>query len=176
LATGFVSSPLNRSVPGYSYNAEGLTLLSSNYGSQFLHNGVNGDYLGVNGDILALNFTAGAPAAVGGYCFGWDSNNPASDVVIVTAYPGATEHSVLTSSSTNFFGWIDDSGTPFTSLVIKPGSPGSFPAVDDLILGQAASPPAPAQVPGPLPVMGAAAAFSISRRLRSRIAAARPRT
>jgi hypothetical protein len=47
LATGYVSSPLNRSIPGYDYNAVGLILLSSDYGSKILWNGVNGDFLGV---------------------------------------------------------------------------------------------------------------------------------
>ena len=81
---------------------------------------------------------------------------------------------LVTGSATNFFGWLDDSGTPFTSLVIVPdagGSPAAFATVDDLVLGQAA----PASVPGPLPLIGAATAFGFSRRLRSRIAAARPR-
>jgi hypothetical protein len=176
LATGYVSSPLDRSIPGYDYNAVGLILLSSDYGSKILWNGVNGDFYGVNGDILTLNFTAGYPTAVGGYFFNFNSSNPTNDVVVtVTAYPGAIVQSTVTSSATNFFGWIDDSGTPFTSLVIKPGSSAAYPTVDDLILGQAAPHPSPAEVPGPLPVMGAAAAFPISRRLRSRIAAARPR-
>jgi hypothetical protein len=40
----------------------------------------------------------------------------------------------------------------------------------DLILGKAVP-----SVPGPLPVIDAAAAYGFSRRLRSRIAAARPR-
>jgi hypothetical protein len=80
---------------------------------------------------------------------------------------------LVTGSATNFFGWLDNSGTPFTSLVIVPGagSPDAFATVDDLVLGQAA----PASVPGPLPLIGAATAFGFSRRLRSRIAAARPR-
>ena len=79
-------------------------------------------------------------------------------------------HTYSATAANNFFGWIDDIGTPFTSLVIEPGagSPAAFPTVDHLILGQAAP------VPGPLPVMGAATAFGFSRRLRSRIAAARP--
>ncbi len=175
LTAGYVSSPLNRSISGYDYNAVGLILLSSDYGSKILWNGVNGDFYGANGDIMTLNFTAGSPTAVGGYFFNFDSSNPINYVVTVTAYPGAIAQSTVTSSSTNFFGWIDDSGTPFTSLVIKPGSSDAYPTVDDLILGQAAPPPSPAEVPGPLPVMGAAAAFTISRRLRSCIAAARPR-
>jgi hypothetical protein len=80
---------------------------------------------------------------------------------------------LVTGSATNFFGWLHNSGTPFTSLVIVPGagSPDAFATVDDLVLGQAA----PASVPGPLPLIGAATAFGFSRRLRSRIAAARPR-
>jgi len=123
---------------------------------------------------LALSFTSGSPTAVGGYFFNTDNANAVNGLIAVTVNPGAVQQSVVTNSSTNFFGWIDDSGTPFTSLVIQPAGPGTYAAVDDLILGQAA-PPSPAQVPGPLPVMGAAAAFSISRRLRSRIAAARPR-
>jgi hypothetical protein len=104
------------------------------------------------------------------------SFNVLNRIITVTANPGASAQSVVTGSATNFFGWLDDSGTPFTSLVIEPGvgTPDAYATVDDLILGQAA-PSSPAQVPGPLPVMGAAAAFSISRRLRSRIAVARPR-
>ena len=99
--------------------------------------------------------------------------NVLNRVITVTANPGASAQSVVTGSATNFFGWLDDSGTPFTSLVIEPGvgSPAAYPTVDDLVLGQAA----PASVPGPLPLMGAATAFGFSRRLRSRIAAARPR-
>jgi hypothetical protein len=175
LATGYVPSPLYRSIPGYNYNAVALIPLSQVInGSQVLWNGVNGDTLGANGDILTLNFTSGAPTAVGGYFFNIDSVNATNDVITVTAYPGAIGQSVVTSSATNFFGWIDDSGTPFTSLVIKPGSPAAYPTVDDLILGQAAPPASPAVVPVPLSVMGAAAVFPISRRLRSRIVAARP--
>jgi len=114
---------------------------------------------------------------VGGYFFNTDLNfNVINRVITVTANPGASTQAVVTGSPTNFFGWIDYSSTPFASLVIQPGagSPTAFATVDDLILGQAV-PSSPAQVPAPLPVMGAAAAFSISRRLRSRIAAARPR-
>jgi hypothetical protein len=51
---------------------------------------------------------------------------------------------LVTGSATNFFGWLDDSGTPFISLVIMPAT-------------------------------GSPAAYGFSRRLRSRIAAARPR-
>ena len=68
---------------------------------------------------------------------------------------------LVTGSATNFFGWLDDSGTPFTSLVIVPdagGSPAAFATVHDLVLGQAA----PASVPGPLPLIGAATAFGFS--------------
>ena len=111
---------------------------------------------------------------MGGYFFNTDiSFNIINGAIAVTANPGASVQSVVTSSATSFFGWLDDSGTPFTSLVIVPATGGStaYPAVDDLVLGQAV----PASVPGPLPLMGAATAFGFSRRLRSRIAAARPR-
>jgi len=168
LTTALYPSPLTRAIPAYSYNgaaANGLTASSSN-GSQVLSTNF--------AEALTLNFTSGAPTAVGGYFFNTDiSFNVINRVITVTANPGASTQAVVTGSGTNFFGWLDDSGTPFTSLVIEPGagSPTAFATVDDLILGQAA----PAQVPGPLPVIGAAAAFLISRRLRSRIAAARPR-
>ena len=108
---------------------------------------------------------------MGGYFFNTDvQSNIVNRVITVTANPGASAQSVLTSSATNFFGWLDDSGTPSTSLVIQ-NDAGSYAAVDDLVLGQAA----PASVPGPLPLMGAATAFGFSRRLRTRIAASRPR-
>ena len=170
LSSGLVTSPLNRTITGYTYNAtatgdmaadtvNGSTVLSTN----------------TSDTALTLNFTAGAPTAVGGYFFNTDFGfNVLNSVITVTANPGASAQSVVTGSATNFFGWLDDSGTPFTSLVIVPGagSPDAFATVDDLVLGQAA--PA-AQVPGPLPVLGLVVAFSFSRRLRSRIAAARHR-
>ena len=170
LSSGLVTSPLNRTITGYTYNAtatddlvpgtvNGSTVLSTN----------------TEDTALTLNFTAGAPTAVGGYFFNTDIDfNVLNSVITVTANPGASAQSVVTGSATNFFGWLDDSGTPFTSLVIVPGagSPDAFATVDDLVLGQAA--PA-AQVPGPLPVLGLVVAFSFSRRLRSRIAAARHR-
>ena len=170
LSSGLVTSPLNRTITGYTYNAtatddlvlgtvNGSTVLSTN----------------TEDTALTLNFTAGAPTAVGGYFFNTDFGfNVLNSVITVTANPGASAQSVVTGSATNFFGWLDYSGTPFTSLVIVPGagSPDAFATVDDLVLGQAA--PA-AQVPGPLPVLGLVVAFSFSRRLRSRIAAARHR-
>lgn len=111
---------------------------------------------------------------MGGYFFNTDEPfNLLNRVITVTANSGASTQSVVTGSATNFFGWLDNSGTPFTSLVIQPGAgtPTAYATVDDLVLGQAA----PASVPGPLPLIGAATAFGFSRRLRSRIAAARPR-
>lgn len=107
---------------------------------------------------------------MGGYFYAVDdAYDVINDGIEGTANPGASTLTTTTASSTNFFGWVDDSGTPFTSLQIT--STKWYVALDDLILGQAA----PAPVPGPLPLLGAAAAFRVSRRLRSRIAAARPR-
>jgi hypothetical protein len=170
LTTGGKSSPLSRTIPGYTYNAvANLGLFPEPVGgSQTLTT----EFSDQN---LTLNFTAGAPTAVGGYFFNTDTPfNLLNRVITVTANPGASTQSVVTGSATNFFGWLDNSGTPFTSLVIVPGpgSPNAYATVDDLVLGQAA----PASVPGPLPLIGAATAFGFSRRLRSRIAAAaRPR-
>ena len=168
LTTGFPPSPLSRAISGYTYDAvatNGLHIGSAG-GSQVLSTDDN--------ESLTLNFTAGAPTAVGGYFFIIDDSlNLLNRVITVTVNPGASAQSVVTGSATNFFGWLDNSGTPFTSLVIVPGagSPDAYATVDDLVLGQAA----PASVPGPLPLIGAATAFGFSRRLRSRIAAARPR-
>ena len=165
---GFYTSPLSRTISGYIYDAAAT-------GGLYTGNAGGSQVLSSNNSVaLTLNFTNGAPTAVGGYFFNTDFNfNIVNGAITVTANPGASVQSVVTSSATNFFGWLDDSGTPFTSLVIVPATGGStaYPAVDDLVLGQAA----PASVPGPLPLMGAATAFGFSRRLRSRIAAARPR-
>ena len=164
----FYPSPLSRTITGYTYDAAATgDLYSGN---------VNGSQtLSTNNPVpLTLAFTAGAPTAVGGYFFNTDQFfNVLNGVITVTANPGASAQSVVTGSATNFFGWLDDSGTPFTSLVIEPGvgSPATYATVDDLVLGQAGA----ASVPGPLPLIGAATAFGFSRRLRSRIAAARPR-
>ena len=163
---GLYGSPLSRTIPGYSYSASAI--------SGFFVDVVNGSpALSTAGSVnLTLAFTSGAPTAVGGYFFNTDVNfQPIERLITVTVNPGASTQSVVTGSATNFFGWIDTSGTPFTSLVIQPGAgdPLAYPTVDDLILGQSAV------VPGPLPLMGAATAFAFSRRLRSRFAAARPR-
>ncbi len=168
LTTGLQGSPFSRTIPGYTYNAvasQGLFAQPTG-GSQVLSTN--------NLEPLTLNFAAGAPTAVGGYFFNSDINfNILNRVITVTANPGASAQSVLTGSATNFFGWLDDSGTSFTSLLIVPGAgnPAAYATVDDLVLGKAA----PASVPAPLPLMGAATAFGFSRRLRSRIAASRPR-
>jgi len=164
---GFYNSPISRTIFGYTYNAtatSGLYTGNVNGSVVFSTNRFN--------TPLTLAFTAGAPTAVGGYFFNTDTSfNVLNRVITVTANPGAVAQSVVTGSATNFFGWLDDSGTPFTSLVIEPGagSPAAFATVDNLVLGQAA--PAAQEVPGPLPVLSLVAAFSISRRLRSRIAA-----
>lgn len=135
LTTGFIASPLSRTIPDYNYNAIAAT------GSQA--NGLYSDFLSGlqvlttnnNNAALALSFTSGSPTAVGGYFFNTDNANAVNGLIAVTVNPGAVQQSVVTNSSTNFFGWIDDSGTPFTSLVIQPAGPGTYAAVDDLILG-----------------------------------------
>ncbi len=168
LATRLIASPFNRTITGYSYNATaaGGLYAQPSGGSQALS-------ANTSDTPLALAFAAGAPTAVGGYFYNTAIDfNVVNGVITVTANPGASTQTTVTASATNFFGWLDDSGTPFTSLVITPPTGVfAFATVDDLILGQAA----PASVPGPLPLLGAAAAFGVSRRLRSRIAAARPR-
>ncbi len=132
LTTGVKPSPLSRTITGYAYNAQasGNLFSQSSGGSQVLSTSTS--------QPLTLNFTVGAPTAVGGYFFNTDvQSNIVNRVITVTANPGASAQSVLTSSATNFFGWLDDSGTPFTSLVIH-NDAGSYAAVDDLVLGQAA--------------------------------------
>jgi hypothetical protein len=174
LTSGFLGTSINRTIPGYTYTASAPNGIFPGP-----VNGTGSMALSINtaNDVLTLNFATGAPTAVGGYFFATDINvNLLNRSITVTANPGASTQSVVTGSATNFFGWLDDSGTPFTSLAIvtNTGDPASWPNADDLVLGKAA-PAAPASVPGPLPLMGAATAFGFSRRLRSRIAAARPR-
>ena len=113
LTTGFKSSPLSRTIPGYTYNAVAIrgvyALPSPSGGSQVLSTN--------DLDPLSLIFTSGAPTAVGGYFFNTDiSFNLLNRVITVTANPGASTQSVVTGSATNFFGWLDNSGTPFTHL------------------------------------------------------------
>ena len=164
--SGFYASPISRVIAGYAYEAasSGGLFVGAVNGSQVLFPN--------DGDAsLALAFTSGTPSAVGGYFYNIDwTFSVINGVITVTANPGSSTQATQTGSPTNFFGWLDDSGTPFTSLVITPAA-GGFATVDDLILGQAP----PASVPGPLPLLGAAAAFGVSRRLRCRIASARPR-
>ena len=171
LIPAFLGTSINRTIPGYTYTASapnGIFPGPVNGAGSMALSTTNAN------DVLTLNFATGAPTAVGGYFFATDIDvNLLNRSITVTANPGASTQSVVTGSATNFFGWLDDSATPFTSLAIvtNTGTPFSWPTADDLVLGQAA----PASVPGPLPLMGAATAFGFSRRLRSRIAAARPR-
>lgn len=166
---GFIGSPLSRAIPGYTYDAVAPGDLYAD--------SVNGSIVlstSIGADTLTFNFITGAPAAVGGYFYNTDTSFAILNrAITVTANPGSSSQSVVTGSAANFFGWIDNSGMPFTSLTIVPGAgaPSAYATVDDLILGQAD----PVSVPGPLPVMGAATAFAFSRRLRSRILAARRR-
>ncbi|MCX5967176.1 MAG: hypothetical protein NTV57_05950 [Cyanobacteria bacterium] len=128
---GFYTSPLSRTISGYIYDAAAT-------GGLYTGNAGGSQVLSSNNSVaLTLNFTNGAPTAVGGYFFNTDFNfNIVNGAITVTANPGASVQSVVTSSATNFFGWLDDSGTPFTSLVIVPATGGStaYPAVDDLVL------------------------------------------
>ena len=163
------SSDLNRVIPGYTYNA---TATEGLYADPV--NGSPAISTSASGAPMTLAITAGAPTAVDGYFFNTDYFfSVMNGAITVAANPGASTQATVTASATNFFGWLDDSGIPFTSLVITPAA-GGYATVDDLILGQAAPASSPAAVPGPLPLLGAVAAFRMSRRLRSRVAAARP--
>jgi len=120
----------------------------------------------LDGSTLAFSFAPGI-RAFGGYFYREDFNSlTIGGSFTIALVDGAGTYSTVEDSpnNTTFYGFISDSD--FLSASINAST--NYAAAGTVIVGSAA------QVPAPLPLMGAATAFGLSRRLRSRIAAARP--
>lgn len=132
---------LDRTVGPYGYNVSSVNGLYSagSAGDIWLSNNVATDPM-----VFTVN--TGSPTAMGGYFFASNTNGLLTTGEIrVSINGGLFEQSVTTNSATNFFGWISTDGTPISSLEISSvfTTTSIYPTVNDLILGQAASPAVP---------------------------------
>lgn len=81
LTTGPLSSPLSRTIPGYTYTAVATNGLCNGSAGGSLVLSTN-----VQSELLTLSFTVGTPTAVGGYFFNTDEPfNVLNGVITVTA-------------------------------------------------------------------------------------------
>lgn len=98
--------------------------------------------------------------AFGGYFYNTDSNSDlTSDQFSISLNDGDFDVQVSSPDSTSFYGFISD--VDFNNALILSNL---YPVAGSVIVGSAA----PVIVPGPLPLLGAGAAFGLSRRLRRR--------
>lgn len=132
-------------------------------------------------DNLIATFGPGIFAA-GGNFYLTDSNGSfdpfPGEIVSADASNGIDPSStltVVTNSTSTFFGWI--STTPLTSVSLNSGGvrPNRWNTIDNFIVATAPSSPtpAPAPAPGPLPLFGALGALAWSRKLRQRVGTGR---
>jgi len=111
---------------------------------------------------------------VAGFGFWASEQNTVGDHFTVVINGGAVTLGPSTISGfSSFYGFIADNSSEYiTSLAFDSSNPsGGFLTIDQFTTAQA-----PAQatgVPGPIPVLGSAAAFGFSRKLRRRIQASR---
>lgn len=135
-----VSSPLNRALGSYVYDASATRGLYTS--------GTSADvWLATASSSDTLNFaiSSGNVTAVGGYFFDTDSTGAAQlGKINVSINGGQYLQTITTNSSTNFFGWVVNDNTPITSLEISAtneSGPQSYPTINNLILAQAVPEP-----------------------------------
>jgi hypothetical protein len=112
---------------------------------------------------LLFNFDPGI-RGFGGYFYVTDETLAlASDSFTVSLNGGSFTFIESSSSATTFYGYLSDSDLADATIAVNTAD--RFVTAGSVIVGT---------VPGPLPVLGASAAFGWSRRLRRRLAAGRP--
>jgi hypothetical protein len=117
---------------------------------------------------FGINFSS----PVAGFGFWANDQNTAGDQITVLINGGAvTLGPSSTSGSSSFYGFIAANSSEYiTSLAFDSSNPsGGFLAIDQFTTAQAQA----TAVPGPIPVLGSAAAFGFTRKLRRRIQASR---
>lgn len=158
---------LNRTVGPYGYNVSSVNGLytAGSAGDIWLSNDRATDPM-----VFTVN--TGSPTAMGGYFF---ANNISGLLttggIRVSINGGLFEQSVTTNSATNFFGWISTDGTPISSLEIRSvyTSTAVWSTVNDLILGQPASPAVPEPSSLAIFVIGACVSGIGAARRRRRV-------
>lgn len=130
------------------------------------------------GPITFLNFGTGIKA-FGGYFYNVNDDNNVADSPIQIQLNDATSFTYTTpgngpnpDSATSFYGFISDSNLISASVTAITSPEGCtdtclYPTVGSVIVGTTGAGSTPA--PAPVPLLGAAAAFGASRRLRRRL-------
>jgi hypothetical protein len=111
---------------------------------------------------IVLNFGSGINA-FGGYLYNTNSNGSINSLPLTfDLNNGAFVTTATSPNSTTFYGFISD-----TNFITAKISSNRYPVAGTVIVGSVTP------VPGPLPLLGAGAAFGLSRRLRRRQAVGR---
>jgi len=168
----------NPSQPNYS--GSGFAYVMSDVGD-FMGATASGD-LTTTADTASLNFTFNAGIkAFGAYFYSSneDGNFAIGDIEIKVNNGSEQVFATPTdapspTSSTSFYGFISDTNLSTASIKTLSSTSGNlrYPTVGSVIVGTTGGGPTPAPVP--VPLLGAAAAFGASRRLRRRLVAGRP--
>ena len=136
----------------------------------------------VAGGPITFRFDAGIKA-FGGYFYNTSFDNTVvADSILIKLNGGSFTYTPSPSSTTSFYGFISDSDLASASVsssssscydsVANTDSCARYPTVGSVIVGTTGGGSTPA--PAPVPLLGAAAAFGASRRLRRRLVAGRP--
>jgi len=126
-------------------------------------------FAGVN-PAFGINFSS----PVAGFGFWANEQNTVGDQITVVINGGAaTLGPSATSGGSSFYGFIAGNSSEYiTSLAFDASNPsGGFLTIDQFTTARA--PAQATDVPGPIPVLGSAAAFGFTRKLRRRIQASR---
>jgi hypothetical protein len=151
------------------------TLTRPGSGGMFLDNDVDC----YSGSQCIIGFPEDNPAfginfssSVAGFGFWANDQNTADDQITVLINGGAvTLGPSSTSGRSSFYGFIAGNSSEYiNSLAFDSSNPsGGFLIIDQFTTAQAQA----TAVPGPIPVLGSAAAFGFTRKLRRRIQASR---
>ncbi len=142
---------------GFSYTASATSGSYDNSGD------LSTGQLEGNPGSIVFNFGSGINA-FGGYFYNTSVDESIySSPLAFDLNNGAFVTTLTSPSSTTFYGFISD-----TNFITAKISSDRYPVAGTVIVGYATT-----AVPGPLPLLGAGAAFGLSRRLRRRQAAGR---
>ena len=120
--------------------------------------------------IIPTSLSSSSDSGIGSLLIYNDPTSPSSSALFAVNYTYISGASIFSSST--FTGitlaslGMPNSGTLGTWTLVDPGDP-SY--IGDTISVQVNASRSPASVPGPLPILGTAAAFGFSRKLRKRI-------
>ncbi|AFZ26826.1 PEP-CTERM putative exosortase interaction domain-containing protein [Cylindrospermum stagnale PCC 7417] len=145
-------SPINFSNGTYSYSASAA--------NDFFPAGSGSDHwLSTDESTDPIIFSNFSPTitAIGGFFFGSEIDGALiPGIITASVNEGSSSQSITTNSTTNFFGFISDDGTPLTSLVASTTEINTdefvWPTVNNLIVGQASQASQP--VPEPANIFG----------------------